>query len=145
MTAYNFPILDFDNYDGDSFDLKLDLGFNLFLFRQCRLHGVDTPELRGGTDLSKAAGRLARDEARAWVQAAVENGGAVFSSRAYTGKYGRPLGDVVRVRDGVSLVETLIERRLGVPYHGQAKAKIADQHAENLGHLLATGQLQEAE
>ena len=142
MSEYSFPILAFDNYDGDSFDLKLDLGFNLFLFRQCRLHGVDTPELRGGTDLSKAAGRLARDVARLWVQEAIDRqGGAVFRSLNYSGKYGRPLGDIVRIEDGKSLVQTLIERRLGVPYHGQAKAAVAELHLNNQVYLESRGML----
>ena len=45
---YRYRIRDFENYDGDSFDLSLDLGFEIVVHKGCRLMGVDTPELRGG-------------------------------------------------------------------------------------------------
>lgn len=141
MNLFDYRIIDFDNYDGDSFDLKLDLGFHLFVFRQCRLHGIDTPELRGGTALSKQAGYLARDWSRKWVEYAINDEGAVFRSLNYTGKYGRPLGDIVRVADEVSLVQTLIEQRLGVPYFGQSKSAIAGLHEQNFKYLVDEGVL----
>ena len=43
-----FKILDFDNYDGDSINLTLDLGFDLVFHISSRVEGIDTPELRGG-------------------------------------------------------------------------------------------------
>ena len=130
-----FKIIESDNYDGDSFNLTLDLGFNLITHQQCRLFGIDTPELRGGTARSKAAAALARDMARGWVAEAMGYGGAEFASENYTGKYGRPLGDIVRVRDGASLRETLIGERLGVRYNGQAKSEVQDEHEANIEWL----------
>lgn len=59
-----FKILEFSNYDGDSFDLTLDLGFNLVIHRKCRLEGADTPELRDKRPDYKAAAYLARDKVR---------------------------------------------------------------------------------
>ena len=69
----------------------LDLGFELVLHQKWLFEGIDTPELRGGTTLTKAAARLARDVAREWVQEAMEDGGAVFVSETYRGSTGDPL------------------------------------------------------
>lgn len=143
--TYEFKILAFENYDGDSFDLTLDLGFDLILHKKCRIYGIDTPELRGGTEESKAAGRLARDEARAFVQSALDAGQeAIFASLDYTGKFGRPLGDiVVHADDGetVKLTDMLLAQNLAVPYHGQAKAKVQAEHDANIKILRTTGRI----
>ena len=135
---YKFKIVEFSNYDGDSFDLTLDLGFDLITHQKCRINGIDTPELRGGTDDSKAAGRLAKQEAHDWVKEAVENGDAWFVSEGYKGKFGRPLGDI-QDKNSISMREYLLGKRLGVKYHGQAKSSIAGEHAANIEYLKSAG------
>lgn len=56
--------------DGDTVDLNVDLGFYMTAALRFRLLGVDTPELRGGTDETKAKAK----EAKAFVEK--ELGGA---------------------------------------------------------------------
>ena len=46
--------------DGDTVDLDVDLGFHLTIRERFRLEGIDTPEIRGGTDETKAAARAAK-------------------------------------------------------------------------------------
>ena len=141
MHQFTFPILGFDNYDGDSFDLKLDVGFHLFAFRQCRLEGADTPELRDRRPAWKAAGYLAKRFAHEFIARGVADGAAYFVSQTYTGKYGRPLGDIIVA--GVSLREELIRQRLAVPYHGQAKSAIEAEHQLNIDALIEQGKIAE--
>ena len=138
---FKFKILELDNYDGDSFDLTLDLGFELVYHTKVRIEGVDTPELRGGTELSKAAGYLAKREAKEFVQRLIEAGGAYFKSETYRGKFGRPLGDIINESDTNSLRKYLIENNLGVKYMGQAKASIAHEHLLNFEKLQQEGLL----
>ena len=140
MSEYRFKILEFSNYDGDSFDLTLDLGFNLITHKKCRINGVDTPELRGGTDEQKKAGIVARDVARQWVIEAQAGGTAYFTSEGYKGKFGRPLGDIVS-ESGDSMRDFLIRMHYGVPYHGQAKREVADLHEINLQILKDRGDI----
>ena len=135
--VYSYPIRDASFYDGDSMDLLLDLGFGVSMSRKCRMLGVDTPELRGGTPQQKAAGYLARDVARSFMEEGLEDDSAVFVSETLSGKFGRPLGDVVTSNG--SLREHLIKERLAVPYHGQAKSDVAEAHKENLAYLTAEG------
>ena len=117
---WNFPAKLDDNYDGDTFKLELDLGFALRHFVSIRLDGVDTPELRGGSDLTKAAGKLARDEANQFVRAAKR---LMFKCTVWGGKYGRPAGDLIC--DGQSLSDWLIDQGLGLPYDGGTRDQAA--------------------
>lgn len=50
--------------DGDTVDLTVDLGFYMSAALRFRVLGVDTPELRGGTDETKAKAK----EAKAFVE-----------------------------------------------------------------------------
>ena len=62
---------------------------------------MDTPELRGGTLLTKAAAKFARDEARRFVDAADE---LLFHSKVWKGKYGRPIGDLIYRKFNISFL-----------------------------------------
>lgn len=137
---YRFKVLDFSNYDGDSFDLTLDLGFDLITHQKCRINGVDTPELRGGTDESKAAARVAKSAALNFVAAGMmQDEEVVFVSQSYRGKFGRPLGDIEVA--GASLRAHLIANSYGVPYHGQAKSAVQALHDANLTILKERGEI----
>ncbi|RLG26700.1 nuclease [Methanosarcinales archaeon] len=49
--------------DGDSVVLDIDLGLNVWQCNEhCRLYGINTPEIRGGTPETKAAGFDAKIE-----------------------------------------------------------------------------------
>ena len=133
---WRFPCLLDDNYDGDTFKLTVDLGFAMRYHVAVRLDGVDTPELRGGTLLTKAAARLARDEAERFVRLA---GKVVFRSTVWKGKYGRPVGDILC--DGKSLAARLIASRLGVPYEGGNRRELILLHESNAAWLQGQGLL----
>ena len=133
---WRFPCLLGDNYDGDTFKLVIDLGFALRHHVAIRLNGVDTPELRGGTPLTKATAKSARDEAERFVREAGQTG---FHSTVWKGKYGRPVGDIIC--DGKSLAAHLIASRLGVPYEGGNRGVLATQHESNAAWLQSQGLL----
>lgn len=143
VKTYRFGIIEFDNYDGDSFNLMLDLGFEIPHPRAVRLNGVDTPELRGGNATSKTFAKLARDKAHQFIANAIADCGAEFVSELYRGKYGRPLGDIVALGENLlpakSLRDYLLENRLGVPYEGGSKAHLAPLHQANFEHLMEHG------
>ena len=140
---YRFKVVRFENYDGDSFNLTLDLGFELIVHKKCRLAGADTPEIQGGTKLSKAAGKLAKRYVYDWCWKAMSYGTLYFSSELYTGKYGRPLGDLIKSEDGdeESLRWALFTEHLAVPYDGENKADLTEKHAANFEKLKEKGRL----
>lgn len=101
--------------DGDTVDLLIDLGFNIFTKQRIRFAGIDTPELRGGTDESKARARAAA----ARVEDLLSSGEVfVRTEHDKTGKYGRYLGYLIVVKQGIDFVvnEILLEEGLAKKY-----------------------------
>ena len=129
---WRFPCTLDSNYDGDTFRLTIDIGFALRHYAAVRLHGADTPELRGGTDQTKALARMARDEAARFIRDA---GKVEFHCVVWGGKYGRPVGDLIC--DGKSLAQHLIAERMAVPYDGGSRSAIQAQHQANAEALLS--------
>lgn len=86
--------------DGDTYDVDLDLGFNLMIRVRIRLIGIDTPEMKD------PLGEPARLFAWEWFNTRTEQV-IVKTSKSYLpdGVYGRWLGEVVC--DGVLLSEEL--------------------------------------
>ena len=103
-------------YDGDTFRADVDLGFSAWLKNvSFRLFGLNTPEIRGGTPETKAAGYAARD--RFLELAPIGTPVLIESTKA--GKYGRYLADVfVEQPDGAVLHvnQMLLDEGHAVPY-----------------------------
>lgn len=65
MYQYNATITEV--YDGDTCTAVVDLGFTVSVKVKFRLYGINTPELKGGTEASKAAGKAAKARLEALV------------------------------------------------------------------------------
>lgn len=98
--------------DGDTVDLKVDLGFYLSAALRFRVLGVDTPELRGGTDETKAKAREARD----FVKLRLGMANEILIRTEKADSFGRWLAEVqyrVDGEDWSDLAEDLIHNGLG--------------------------------
>lgn len=98
--------------DGDTIDLIVDVGLNVYTTERVRVAGVNTPELRDPDFLTRerALGAMAFTSERC--------AGKVFTVRTYKSgneKFGRYLADII-LPDGTSLAAELIAKGLGVPY-----------------------------
>lgn len=72
--------------DGDTFDIKVDLGFHTTVEHRFRLIGVDTPE----TFRPKSEGELRHGlKATAFVKTLIENNHVILRSEKKIGIYGR--------------------------------------------------------
>lgn len=91
--------------DGDTLDVRVDLGFRIFHEMRLRLYGVNTPE----------RGQPGYSEARDFLLPYVGAESSVVSHKPQD-KYGRWLAEVSV--GGVSLADSLIANNLGVPYFG---------------------------
>jgi len=118
--------------DGDSCICDISLGFDTWICDQrIRLNGVDTPELRTrDSEIKKHA-----IQAKKFVQDFVPIGEKVIIRTSKKGKFGRYLGDF-KVKNRW-LCNALIAAYLAVPYEGQNKAEILEQHSENRKKLNA--------
>jgi micrococcal nuclease len=83
-------------YDGDTIRVDIDLGFGIkFENQSIRLLGIDTPEVRGE---EREAGIKVRDYVREQI---LEKEIVLKTYKDTKGKYGRWLGQVYYVKDGI--------------------------------------------
>ena len=122
--------------DGDTVDVRIDLGFDVWTKQRVRLLGIDTPESRTRNLREKRFGKLAGERV---AELLPENQSHVIkTSIEGRGKFGRVLADFV-LEDGRTLCEVLVSERLAVPYHGQSKDEVWEEHLANFDYLESCG------
>lgn len=101
-----------DVYDGDTVTADIDLGFHTWRRgERLRLHGIDTPELRGA---SRPRGLLARDALRKLVLGRTVT---LCTIEDRTGKYGRYLVKIFLDEPAATFVNAwLLTEGLAEPY-----------------------------
>lgn len=108
--------------DGDTIDVRIDLGFDISLKKRVRLNGIDTPESRTANLEEKKYGLEAKD----WLKHKLENAQNIRIKTELpdsTEKYGRILGVVWVNDDTVSVNEQLFQKGLAWKYDGGTKRK----------------------
>ena len=126
-SCYNFRVTEINRVlDGDTIDVTIDLGFDLYKKERVRIAGVDTPEKRTRNLEEKELGI----DATEWLKAKLEGtlaGDDELSVRTElvggVGKYGRLLGWLYIGDESVSLNEQMIEQGYAWPYDGGTKQK----------------------
>ena len=118
MTPYTYKCTLDRVIDGDTIDVHIDLGFNVWLNKQrVRLAGIDTPESRTRNLDEKALGLAAKARL---IQLCTGTLTIISHGR---GKYGRILG-VPYTAEGQDMCKTLIEEGHAVEYWGGTKVKV---------------------
>ena len=126
-SCYNFRVVSVDKVlDGDTIDVTIDLGFDLYKKERVRIAGVDTPEKRTRDLEEKVLGI----DATNWMKEHLEetiNGDDELIIRTElkggVGKYGRLLGWLYIGDDLVSLNEAMILEGYAWSYDGGTKKK----------------------
>lgn len=101
-------------YDGDTVKCIFGFGGEMFVWN-CRISGVDTPELRTRNVLEKAHGYVARDRLRELILDKV-----VMITCGEFDKYGRLLIDI-ELSDGTNVSKWLVQEGLAFEYDGGTK------------------------
>ena len=95
-------------YDGDTATATVDLGFKVSAIKvKLRFYGIDTAEIRGGTELTKAAAR----EAREYVKEKIL-GKKIRMKSLGKGKYGRYLAVIWTIGDDGEVAEESLNDEL---------------------------------
>ena len=142
-SCYNFRVVSVDKVlDGDTIDVTIDLGFDLYKKERVRIAGVDTPEKRTRDLEEKVLGI----DATNWMKGKLEdtiNGEDELIIRTElkggVGKYGRLLGWLYVGDDVVSLNEQMITEGYAWEYDGGTKQKNFEELREirrSFGTLL---------
>ena len=134
-SCYNFRVTEITKVlDGDTIDVLIDLGFDLFKKERVRIAGVDTPEKRTRNLEEKALGV----DATNWLKEKLEStlaGDDELTIRTElvggVGKYGRLLGWLYVGESNVSLNEQMIAEGYAHAYDGGTK----DMNLEKLREI----------
>ena len=126
-SCYNFRVIEINRVlDGDTIDVTIDLGFDLYKKERVRVAGVDTPEKRTRDLEEKALGI----DATNWLKGKLEGALAGTDDLVIrtelvggVGKYGRLLGWLYIGDSDVSLNEAMIEEGYAWSYDGGTKQK----------------------
>ncbi len=119
--------------DGDTIDVTIDLGFDLYKKERVRIAGVDTPEKRTRDLEEKELGIHATNWLKEKLDGAI-NGEDDLIIRTEldggVGKYGRLLGWCYIGDDDLSLNEQMITEGYACAYDGGTKQKDFEQLRE---------------
>ena len=134
-SCYNFRVVKINRVvDGDTIDVTIDLGFDLYKKERVRVAGVDTPEKRTRDLEEKELGI----DATYWLKEKLEgaiSGDDELSVRTElvggVGKYGRLLGWLYIGDSDLSLNEQMITEGYAHPYDGGTK----DMNLEELKEI----------
>ena len=113
--------------DGDTNDVTIDLGFDLYKKERVRIAGVDTPEKRTRDLEEKALGIDATNWLKKKLEDTIAGDGDELAIRTELvggmGKYGRLLGWLYINEDTISLNEQMITEGYAWEYDGGTKQK----------------------
>ena len=126
-SCYNFRVTEINRVvDGDTIDVTIDLGFDLFKKERVRVAGVDTPEKRTRNLEEKELGIHATN----WLKKQLEDTIAGDEEliirtelKGGVGKYGRLLGWLYIGDNNISINEQMIDEGYAWSYDGGTKQK----------------------
>jgi len=99
--------------DGDTIDVRIDLGFNVWNKSRIRLVGINAPESRTRDKEEKKRGLAAKD----WLIKKLESAKDDLEMKSYgVGKYGRVLGEIY-IKE-VNVNELMVKEGHAVKYDG---------------------------
>ena len=119
IEKYNYNVEVKRVVDGDTVDVIIDLGFNTFIKRRIRMHGIDAPESRTRDKAEKVLGLASTER----LKEIIGENNIVMKSWG-KGKYGRILGELFGETDTefgpdhTNINETLIKEGHAKEYFG---------------------------
>jgi len=126
-SCYNSRVVEINRVlDGDTIDVTIDLGFDLYKKERVRVAGVDTPEKRTRDDEEKELGYDATNWLKEKLEGAISGDDDLIIRTELVGgvgKYGRLLGWLYIGDADVSLNEAMIAEGYAWAYDGGTKQK----------------------
>jgi len=126
-SCYNFRVTEINRVvDGDTIDVTIDLGFDLYKKERVRVAGIDTPEKRTRDLEEKALGIDATNYLKKKLEETIAGEEELTirtELKGGMGKYGRLLGWLYIGEDSVSINEVMITEGYAWAYDGGTKQK----------------------
>ena len=126
-SCYNFRVTEINRVvDGDTIDVTIDLGFDLYKKERVRVAGIDTPEKRTRDLEEKALGIDATNYLKKKLEDTIAGDDELTirtELKGGMGKYGRLLGWLYVGESDVSINEQMIDEGYAWSYDGGTKKK----------------------
>ena len=126
-SCYNFRVTEINRVlDGDTIDVTIDLGFDLYKKERVRIAGIDTPEKRTRDLEEKALGIDATNYLKKKLEDTIAGDEELTirtELKGGMGKYGRLLGWLYIGEDTLSINEAMIDEGYAWCYDGGTKQK----------------------
>ena len=126
-SCYNFRVTEINRVvDGDTIDVTIDLGFELYKKERVRVAGIDTPEKRTRDLEEKELGIDATNYLKKKLEDTIAGDEELTirtELKGGMGKYGRLLGWLYIGEDSVSINEVMINEGYAWAYDGGTKQK----------------------
>ena len=126
-SCYNFRVTEINKVlDGDTIDVTIDLGFDLYKKERVRIAGVDTPEKRTRDKEEKELGIDATEWLKYQLNDVIKSDDELVIRTELVGgvgKYGRLLGWLYVGESNVSINEQMISQGYAWEYDGGTKNK----------------------
>ncbi len=126
-SCYNFRVTEINRVvDGDTIDVTIDLGFELYKKERVRVAGIDTPEKRTRDLEEKALGIDATNYLKKKLEDTIAGDEELIirtELKGGMGKYGRLLGWLYIGDDNISINEQMIDEGYAWGYDGGTKQK----------------------
>ena len=124
-SCYNFRVTKINRVvDGDTIDVTIDLGFDLYKKERVRVAGVDTPEKRTRNKEEKLLGIVATGWLKEKLEETIKGDEELIirtELKGGVGKYGRLLGWLYVGDSDISLNEQMITEGYAHSYDGGTK------------------------
>ena len=107
--------------DGDTVDVSVDLGFDIWHNARVRMMGIDTPESRTRNLEEKALGLASKARLKELLKGKKVK---IVCSKEGKGKFGRILADLVTIdkeENEININDQLIQEGHARPYYGGKK------------------------
>jgi len=130
--------------DGDTLDVNIDLGFGMTYKKQrVRMMGIDTPESCTRDKVEKLFGKASKKHLKKLLESA-ESISLISHDK---GKFGRILGEIYIHNDDAELNvnQKMIDDCHAVPYTGENKDLVEQQHMDNRKVVMETGYVTQEE
>ena len=138
---YNYRVENIRVIDGDTVEVDIDLGFDVWLKKQkVRIHNIDAPEMRSKDKEEKVFAQAAKKRMEELLS--IEEEIILRSFQDVRGKFGRIIGDFVIYDLAGTCADALCTEGYAVRCNDKTKEQIKQEHLKNRKILIENGKVQ---
>ena len=137
---YNYRVENIRVIDGDTVEVDIDLGFDVWLKKQkVRIHNIDAPEMRSKDKEEKVFAEAAKRRMEELLS--IDEDIILRSFQDVRGKFGRIIGDFVIYDLAGTCADALCTEGYAVRCDDKTKEQIKQEHLKNRKILIESSKV----